>query len=52
MMSSHTIRIALEKTVEENPGKTKLAESSLKIALATTRVNSALFFGLQVLFLN
>jgi glutamate dehydrogenase/leucine dehydrogenase len=31
---SHTIRIALEKTVEENPGKTKLAESSFKIALA------------------
>lgn len=31
---SHTIRKALEKTVAENPGKTKLAESSFKIALA------------------
>ncbi|MFT4854808.1 MAG: glutamate dehydrogenase/leucine dehydrogenase [Algoriphagus sp.] len=31
---SQTIRIALEKTAAENPGKTKLAESSFKIALA------------------
>lgn len=31
---SNTIRKALEKTVAENPGKTKLAESSFKIALA------------------
>jgi glutamate dehydrogenase/leucine dehydrogenase len=31
---SHTIRIALEKTAAENPGKAKLAESSFKIALA------------------
>jgi glutamate dehydrogenase/leucine dehydrogenase len=30
---SQTIRIALEKTAAENPGKTKLAESSFKIAL-------------------
>jgi glutamate dehydrogenase/leucine dehydrogenase len=31
---SQTIRIALEKTAAENPEKTKLAESSFKIALA------------------
>jgi len=31
---SQTIRIALEKTAAENPGKTKLSESSFKIALA------------------
>lgn len=31
---SHTIRLALEKTAAENPGKTKIAESSFQIALA------------------
>jgi hypothetical protein len=31
---SQTIKMALEKIFLENPGKTKLAESSFKIALA------------------
>jgi len=35
MNVSHTIKNSLlEKTVEKNPGKTKTAESSFKIALA------------------